>query len=95
MPADGAEGICSLLFRAHAHAFAIEIEMRPVHIHMRHFAIVQPQPVQDHLGIRQQAASAQFRTRVAGFFQDQGARHQFRRHLRQVESSGDPGWAGS
>ncbi len=52
VPADGAEGKCARFFCAHAHAFAVVIEMRPVHIEMRHFTAVQSQGMQDHFGIR-------------------------------------------
>jgi hypothetical protein len=43
MPADGAEGERTFFLAAHAKAASVIIEMRPVHVAMRHFPDVQPQ----------------------------------------------------
>ncbi len=93
MPADGAEGERAPLLPAHAEAPAVVIEMRPVHVDMRHFPAVQSQGLQDVFSIRQQAAAAQFRARVAGLLQDQGAPHQLRCDLCQVQRRGNSGRA--
>jgi len=93
VPADGAKCDRVLFPGAHAEALPVVIEMRPVHVAVRHFPAVQPQPLQDHFRIRQQPAAAQLVARVARFFQDERAPDQLGRELCQVQRSGDPGRA--
>ena len=60
---------------------------------MGYLTDIQPEGLQYKFSIRYKAASAQFRARMAGFFQDERMPDHFRRHLRKVQRSGDSGRA--
>jgi len=88
---DGAEGEAAFFFCAHPKAFAAVIEMRPIHVIMRHFPAVQSQGIQHPFSIRKQPASTQFRARMVGFFQEKRTTDHLRRDLGQVQRGGNSG----
>ena len=62
---------------------------------MGDFARIQSQALEDDLGVGDQSAGAQLRSRVMCLFEDQRAPGQFRRNLRQVETGGESRRAGA
>ena len=86
--ADGTEGEFTFFLDAHRHALAVVVEMSPIHIIVGDFGNIQPQFFQNHFAIGQEAAAAQFRARVMGFFQDERAWNKFRCDLRQMQRCG-------
>jgi len=59
------------------------------------FARIQPKALEDDLGVGDQSAGAQLRSRVMRLFEDQCARCQLRRGLRQVQRGGKSRRAGA
>ncbi len=95
MPADSAESKLAILLAAHLHTLSIEIEMCPIHVHVRDFSDIQAKLTQHHFGIRQNTAAAQLGARVVRFFEDQRAGDKLWSQFCQVERSGDPCRAGT
>ncbi len=57
-------------WQGHGEAPAGEVQMRFGRVHMRHFADVEPQALQKHLGIGNQSAGAELWTRVVPLLKD-------------------------
>jgi hypothetical protein len=69
--ADNAQGVAP--WHPHVKSFGLEIKMNSIHVHMRHFAHVEPETLKDHLCVEHESAGAQLEAWILRFFQDQDA----------------------
>ena len=56
---------------ADVQSLRFKIKMDALHIHVRHFADIEPEPLEDDLCVEHKTACAKFGARVTRFFQDQ------------------------
>jgi hypothetical protein len=65
------------------------MEVNAAGIHVRNFADIQPEALQDDLGVHDESARAKLRARITRLFQDQDAGGYVREVLGKMEGGGE------